>query len=1192
MKKFLSPLVLIILLQPATHLMAQKQPGKMDDNVRAAQIKELKFGMFVCWSFNTFSGMEWTPTLDKNASYFKATGCDTDQWCKVARDAGMNYILFLTKHHDGFCLWDTQTTDKKVTNSPLATDVLEQLRKSCDKYGLKLALYFSEGDWNWPGAVDGESWRSGEGKNPEMKKAQLQELCTKYGPIEFFWMDHAVGDGGLSHKETVEWIHQFQPNCFVGFNHGEPAGRLSLREMGTAGPIGDTSTTKYNKEAEAGYKGYLAAEFTYPILPPHEGGAMWFYSLPKHDNLCKPAEDLYRDYLGAVKHGNIFSIDVGPDHEGKIRQIDAKTLRQVGKYIRGQQETNSYISTGHARETYADRLGDKLFYIFPETRENPIKWFDSLKVSWLENDLPMDPFIIDAQPGEYLVYQVGTWALKNTLEDLEVRLSDLAGNNGVTIASEQMTCFNKGGITGNGMPFSKRVVVPHDRIQALWMGIDLANVKEGTYEGSVSIVADGMMQTIPLELEVRGDRVRNHGFDEGRRLSRMAWLNSTIGIDSNITQGFEPIMQEGNKLIILGRSLDIAPNGLPAMVTSFFEPSNEFLQAEGEQLIKHPFRFIIELENGEIIHLKPGKIKFTSQSPSGISWMVRNSSHECELICSGEMEYDGFADFKLTLKSKKSFRVKDIRLEISMNKEKFKYMMGLNHEGGLRPPAWEWKWDTTKNQDMLWIGDVNGGLRIKWKAENYRRPLINVYYSFGPLHLPPSWGNGGKGGVNIDEEEETVLVSAFSGQRELKAGEGLHYDFELLITPFKTINKDIKYGDRYYHGGEARGASGKLAAAEKNGANILNIHHAEDIYPFINYPYLDENSEELRQLVKDAHERGIRLKLYYTTRELTKNLPEFWAFNSLQGELIYPGPGNECRTIINKNGPAEWLKNNLRENYIPAWHNIIKEGKFTGELDLSVITTPDSRLNNFYIGGLNWMVRNFKIDGVYIDDSALDRITLRRARKIIDQYRPEGRMDLHSWNHFNQWAGYANCLNLYMDLLPYFDLVWIGEGRDYDRMPDHWLIEVSGIPFGLPGQMLQDGGNPWRGMVYGITSRAGWSGDPTEIWKFWDQYHIGDKKMIGYWDEGEGKPVKSDNDLVKTTFYKGLDEHIIAVANWSEKDQLCSLDIDWNKLGYEKSACKYIIPAIPGFQDKQSPVSLNELIIPGKKGFLILLRKN
>jgi alpha-L-fucosidase len=167
-----------------------------------------------------------------------------------------------------------------------------------------------------------------------MKKEQLKELCTQYGPIEFFWMDHAVGDGGLSHKETADFVCQLQPDCFVGFNHGEPAGRLSLREMGKPGVIGDASTSLYNKDAETNFKGYLAAEFTYPILPKHEGGAMWFYSLPKHDNLCLPAEKIYEDYLGAVKYGNIFSINVGPDYEGKIRDIDVKTLRKVGRYIR------------------------------------------------------------------------------------------------------------------------------------------------------------------------------------------------------------------------------------------------------------------------------------------------------------------------------------------------------------------------------------------------------------------------------------------------------------------------------------------------------------------------------------------------------------------------------------------------------------------------------------------------------------------------------------------------------------------------------------------------------------------------------------------------------------------------------------------------------------------------------------------
>ena len=302
---------------------------KIGDKIRAEQIADMKFGMFICWSFSTFSGQEWTPTEGKDASYFKATGCNTDQWCKAAKDAGMGYILFLTKHHDGFCLWDTKTTDKKVTNSPLGIDVLAKLRKSCDKYGIKLALYFSEGDWTFPGAV----YSKDGGKNPEMKKAQLKELLANYGPIEYIWFDHAQGDGGLSHEETDKWVAKFQPNCLSGYNHGTPAGRIRLGEMGSPSALDDISGAGFNKHA-ANYKSYIAAEFTYPILPEHKGGAMWFYSLPEHDQLCLPAEKIYQDYLGAVKFGNIFSLDIGPDYKGELRAIDVKTLTEVGKMIK------------------------------------------------------------------------------------------------------------------------------------------------------------------------------------------------------------------------------------------------------------------------------------------------------------------------------------------------------------------------------------------------------------------------------------------------------------------------------------------------------------------------------------------------------------------------------------------------------------------------------------------------------------------------------------------------------------------------------------------------------------------------------------------------------------------------------------------------------------------------------------------
>ena len=340
---FLCAAVPGLFIVPWHSVHADTSPSLLEQ--RAQALGDLHFGMFVCWSLSTFSGYEWTRGVSDPA-FFKATGCDTDQWCKAAKDAGMGYILFLTKHHDGFCLWDTKTTEFKVTNSPLKQDVLAALRASCDKYGLQLALYFSEGDWSWLGDVPQDGMIPGSPKwgdpvwsssnRPETKKAQLKELVTGYGPIAFFWMDHAQGTGGLSHQETADWVHQFQPGCLVGFNHGEPAGDLAIREVGKPGPLGSEEASVYNKDAEKNYRGYLLAEFTYPILPPHKGGAMWFYSLPQHDQLCLPPEKILEDYRGAVKYGNIFSLDVGPGYDGRLRDIDVSTLTRVGEAIRNE----------------------------------------------------------------------------------------------------------------------------------------------------------------------------------------------------------------------------------------------------------------------------------------------------------------------------------------------------------------------------------------------------------------------------------------------------------------------------------------------------------------------------------------------------------------------------------------------------------------------------------------------------------------------------------------------------------------------------------------------------------------------------------------------------------------------------------------------------------------------------------------
>jgi len=310
----------------------------LDMRQRVKELKDLRWGMSIRWSLSTFSGKDLTPGV-KYMALFQATGCDTDQWVRTAKEAEMGYIIFLAKHHDGFCLWDTKSTMRKVTKSPLGRDVLAELHKSCGRYGLKLALCFAEGEF-----ADNKSYHP-RGYLPEMKKTQLRELLTDFGPIEYLWIDSSQGDGGMSHADTTAWCKMLQPGCFVGYNGGQVSGDIRVAEWGRPAPLAVAPGAGWSYSS-VGRGGYLLAEFTYPILPPHEGGAKWFYSLPKHDNLCLPADKLYADYLGAVKYGNLFSIDVGPDPGGKLRDIDVRTLREVGAMIRNAREKKQVIMDG------------------------------------------------------------------------------------------------------------------------------------------------------------------------------------------------------------------------------------------------------------------------------------------------------------------------------------------------------------------------------------------------------------------------------------------------------------------------------------------------------------------------------------------------------------------------------------------------------------------------------------------------------------------------------------------------------------------------------------------------------------------------------------------------------------------------------------------------------------------------------
>ncbi len=122
------------------------------------------------------------------------------------------------------------------------------------------------------------------------------------------------------------------------------------------------------------------------------------------------------------------------------------------------------------------------------------------------------------------------------------------------------------------------------------------------------------------------------------------------------------------------------------------------------------------------------------------------------------------------------------------------YMMGMGRPGGLRPAEHTWKWDPKNNQDSIWLGDVNAGLRCQLFGENYCRPLINIHYHHGPLNLPPARHIEGRGGCSLREEEgerralarpvgsDRVVLRATSGARTVLPGEPLHFNFALATA--------------------------------------------------------------------------------------------------------------------------------------------------------------------------------------------------------------------------------------------------------------------------------------------------------------------------------------------------------------------------------------------------------------------------
>ncbi len=808
--------------------------------------------------------------------------------------------------------------------------------------------------------------------------------------------------------------------------------------------------------------------------------------------------------------------------------------------------------------------GDQPILLFPEDRRCPIRMTDALPLRWVRRGL-VSGFRGEAERDEFYAFQVGVFAPRKTLTRLDVRFPDLRGPQGAVIPAAAFRCFNLGGTDWLGRKQVKRIGVPKGRTQALWCGVAIpADVPPGVYRGQVTVMAkNAPAAELALELTVKQTRIAAHGDRDLWRMARLRWLDSTIGLDDENFPPYPPVTLDGTGRTaqVLGRSVTLGDHGLPARIVSTFTPSVDRTDGPPRDILAATIRFTVLPEKGAPLEWTHSAVHVLRRSTGAVVWETSSRTPEFERICRVKLDCDGYLDCRITLRALQPVRVADFALEIPMRPDAARYMVGMGRKGGRRPKKWDWQWDIRRSNNHVWLGDVNAGLQCKLKNVTPHWAL----YGLQDSGLYKDWsGDSGKGGCTVRERDDTVVVRAYTGPMSIEEGRELHFNFGLLITPIKPLDPR-HWSWRYFHSSKAH----PVAKVAKTGATVINLHQGDALNPHINYPFLTE--DKIAEYARAAHVAGLKVKIYYTVRELSNYTAEFWALRSLGDEVFRNGPGfklaDHFRTSKNKKDlprtGSSWLCEHVITGYVPAWHQPLGNG----HCDAALATQGLSRWHNYYLEGLDYLVRHAGIDGLYLDGVGYDREIMKRVRKVLLRANPGGLIDFHSGNNFHPQYGLNNVVGQYMELFSCIDSLWLGEGFDYNESPDYWLIEIAGIPFGLFSEMLQDGGNPWRGMLYGMTSRLGWGGDPRPIWKVWDDFGIAEARMLGYWDAA--CPVRTDRADVLATAYvrRGPSPKVlIALASWAPAPVRCRLRIDFKALGLQPAKAHLYAPPIDNFQ--------------------------